>query len=46
VEYSNGDKYWCWEGKYHRVDGPAIECVDGYKAWYYHGQVCSHNDIH
>jgi len=19
---------------YHRLDGPAIECLDGYKAWY------------
>ena len=26
------------EKKLHRVDGPAIECANGYKAWYLNGQ--------
>jgi hypothetical protein len=25
------------KGKYHRLDGPAIERSDGYKAWYVNG---------
>jgi len=35
---SNGTKYWYLEGKYHRVDGPAIECPDGTKYWYLEGK--------
>ena len=26
------------EGKYHRLDGPAIEYADGYKAWFQKGK--------
>ena len=26
-------------GKYHRTDGPAIECVDGTKSWYLNGKL-------
>ena len=29
VEFPNGDKYWLLDGKYHRVDGPAIEISNG-----------------
>lgn len=30
-----GDKVWINEkGQYHREDGPAIECRNGYKAYY------------
>jgi hypothetical protein len=28
VSYNN-DKYWHFEGKYHRIDGPAVEFSDG-----------------
>jgi hypothetical protein len=34
AEYSNGSKYWCRNGQYHREDGPAIECSNGDKFWY------------
>jgi hypothetical protein len=26
------------DGKYHRLDGPALECVDGYVAYYRYGK--------
>ena len=38
IEYANGNKEWYYEGKLHRVDGPAIECANGDKAWYYEGK--------
>ena len=31
---ADGTKEWCLNGKYHRVDGPAIECANGAKAWF------------
>ena len=34
IEFANGTKEWYKEGKYHRLDGPAIEWSDGGKAWY------------
>jgi hypothetical protein len=39
VEYGNGDKCWYKEGKWHRLDGPAIERADGYKSWYIEGKI-------
>ena len=33
VEYTNGYKAWCINGKYHREDGPAIEDSNGDKEW-------------
>jgi len=36
--YSNGDKYWFLNGKYHREDGPALEYADGTKHWYINGK--------
>ena len=31
----HGDKYWRnKKGKLHRIDGPAVEYVDGYKEWH------------
>jgi len=30
---SNGDKFYYFNGKFHREDGPAIERRDGTKAW-------------
>ncbi len=51
VIYSNGDKFWYQNGKfhgdkywfqndrYHREDGPAIEYANGDKSWYYNGEI-------
>jgi hypothetical protein len=37
--YSNGNKYWYLNGKYHREDGPAIECANGNKNWFLNGKL-------
>ena len=37
--YTNGTKQWYLNGKFHREDGPAIECADGTKHWYLNGKV-------
>ncbi len=34
----NGIKEWWKNGKRHRLDGPAIEWVDGTKEWWIDGQ--------
>jgi phage terminase Nu1 subunit (DNA packaging protein) len=34
----NGDKFWYFEDKLHREDGPAAEYADGDKAWYINGE--------
>jgi hypothetical protein len=34
----NGTKRWRINNKYHRVDGPAVEWVDGDKWWYLNGK--------
>ena len=36
--YSDGSKFWCQNGKYHRDnDQPAIIDSDGLKAWFQNG---------
>jgi hypothetical protein len=35
--YTNGNKFWYLNGKWHREDGPAIERSNGTKAWYLNG---------
>jgi hypothetical protein len=36
----NGTKRWYnSKGQFHRDNGPAIEHVDGYKAWYQNGKL-------
>ena len=36
--YSNGTVIWLDLNKaYHRADGPAIVCKNGYEVWYVHG---------
>jgi len=35
--YPDGNKYWRYKDLYHRLNGPAIECADGYKAYYIKG---------
>ena len=32
--WANGNKSWYLNGKLHREDGPAIECVNGSKYWW------------
>ena len=35
----NGNKYWKnKQGKYHRLDGPAVERADGSKDWWVDGK--------
>ena len=36
--YSNGTKRWLKNGLLHRIDGPAIDLLDGYKEWYVDGK--------
>jgi hypothetical protein len=36
--YSDGDKFWYKDGKFHREDGPAVEYIDGTKYWFINGQ--------
>ena len=36
--YSDGNRYWTLNGKFHRMDGPAIEWANGGKFWYIHGK--------
>ena len=37
IEYADGDRHWCVNGKLHRVDGPAIENTNGSRWWYLDG---------
>jgi hypothetical protein len=32
----NGNKFYYWNDRYHREDGPAIEFSNGNKWWYLH----------
>ena len=50
IEYTvkvrdNGDKYWYFNGKYHRVDGPAVELSNGYKEWYLNGKEVTEEQV-
>jgi len=38
VKYSNGNKFWLVNDKFHREDEPAILCIDGRKYWYLNGK--------
>jgi len=31
----DGNKFWYFDGKRHRTDGPSIEWADGTKFWYF-----------
>ena len=35
---ADGSKKWYQNGKYHRLDGPAIEDADGSKSWCQNGK--------
>jgi hypothetical protein len=34
-----GTKQWLVDGKFHRLDGPAVECVSGTKQWWVDGKL-------
>jgi hypothetical protein len=38
IEYADGSKSWCVNGKLHRLDGPAVEYASGDKSWYVDGK--------
>ena len=40
-----GNKRWYLNGKLHREDGPAIECVNGTKKWYLNGKEVKKEDV-
>jgi hypothetical protein len=44
VEDRYDNKYWCLNGKRHRVDGPAIEWSDGDKEWFMNGEQITEED--
>jgi len=33
-----GNKWWHLNNQLHRLDGPAEEYTNGFKAWWYHGK--------
>jgi hypothetical protein len=38
IQYSNGDETWYFHGKFHRVDGPAIDWpLKNYYVYYING---------
>jgi hypothetical protein len=37
IEWYSGHKEWYFNGKRHRVDGPAIVWADGRQIWYLNG---------
>ena len=39
VETPNGDKFWYKDGKLHKEDGPAIDCIDGLRKWWIEGKL-------
>lgn len=45
IEYANGTKVWCFNGKVHREDGPAAIYSDGYKQWYLNGERLSEEEF-
>ena len=32
--YENGDREWYQNDQLHRLDGPAIECINGHREWW------------
>jgi len=36
--YTSGNKIWWYNDKFHRLNGPAVECTDGYKSYYINGK--------
>ena len=38
IELTNGNKFWYFNDKRHREDGPAVEKANGNKFWYLRGK--------
>ena len=34
----NGDKFWYYNGKLSRIEGPAVELANGSSAWFWEGE--------
>ena len=45
IEWADGTKEWCVDGKVHRLDGPAIEWENGDKEWYVMGRKVSKSEV-
>lgn len=43
VKFPSGYKAWYLNGERHRVDGPAVEYVDGRKRWCLNGKIIANN---
>jgi hypothetical protein len=43
--YVDGSTYWYQNGKYHRLDGPAIEYANGDKSYYIEGKKYTEEDF-
>ncbi len=41
----DGNKYWLFNNKLHREDGPAVEYADGTKQWYLNGEQFTETDF-
>ena len=39
--YHDGDKFWLYNNRTHRIDGPAILWKDGPVCWFWYGQPVS-----
>ena len=39
AEWPDGTKQWYMDGKFHRIDGPAVERHDGSKQWWLNGKL-------
>ncbi len=39
-----GNKHWYQNRLLHRLDGPAVECLNGSKAWYKNGKKFKNKD--
>jgi hypothetical protein len=42
---SEGNKRWRLNGKLHRLDGPAVEDIDGFRSWWINGILHRDNDL-
>jgi hypothetical protein len=45
IEYKDGTKEWCVDGKCHRLDGPAVEYKNGTKEWWVNGKYLDTKEV-
>ena len=45
IEYPDGSKSWCQNGRLHRIDSPAVEWWNGDKAWYINGEELTESEF-